>query len=68
MNILITGGAGFVGSHLARVLLRQKPRSHIYIIDDLSTWRISNIEDIINDKRIHFLWVLLRMRCYQGMS
>lgn len=41
MNILLTGGAGFVGSHLADLLL---PRGHrVHVIDDLSTGAIANI-------------------------
>lgn len=40
MNILITGGAGFIGSNLARYLLDQPDVSGICIIDDLSTDRV----------------------------
>jgi UDP-glucose 4-epimerase len=44
MRALITGGAGFVGSHLAEELLR---RGHsVSIIDDLSTGAIDNIEHL----------------------
>jgi len=38
---LITGGAGFIGSHLAEYLLAQG--NHVWVIDNLSTGRISNI-------------------------
>jgi UDP-glucose 4-epimerase len=41
MNVLITGGAGFVGSHLAEALLQRG--QHVTIIDDLSTGRMENI-------------------------
>lgn len=41
MKILITGGAGFVGSHLADKLISQG--HHVTVIDDLSTGRYSNI-------------------------
>lgn len=44
MNILITGGAGFIGSHLAEALLEAGHRVHI--IDDLSTGSVRNIEAI----------------------
>ena len=41
MRILITGGAGFVGSHLAEALLAA--RHDVFILDDLSTGSIDNI-------------------------
>lgn len=48
MNVLITGGAGFVGSHLSETLLA---RGHnVFVVDDLSTGSISNIEPLKNKK------------------
>ena len=41
MNYLITGGAGFIGSHLAEKLLSNG--EIVSIIDDLSTGSIDNI-------------------------
>ena len=44
MRYLITGGAGFVGSHLAEELLH---RGHeVHVVDDLSTGSIKNIEHL----------------------
>jgi len=40
MNILITGGAGFIGSHLSEKLCK---KHKVTIIDNFSTGRISNI-------------------------
>jgi nucleoside-diphosphate-sugar epimerase len=44
MRYLITGGAGFIGSHLAETLLRQG--HEVVIIDDLCTGSIHNIENL----------------------
>jgi len=47
MRILITGGAGFIGSHLSEALLEMG--EEVYIIDDLSTGSIDNI-NLLRDK------------------
>lgn len=44
MRVLITGGAGFIGSHLAEVYL--KKGDEVYIIDDLSTGSLENINHL----------------------
>jgi UDP-glucose 4-epimerase len=51
MKIIITGGAGFIGSHLADFLLNKDYK--VIIIDDLSTGNIDNINHVIN--RIDFI-------------
>lgn len=43
MRCLITGGAGFIGSHLARTLA---PEHEIVVLDDLSTGKPSNLEGL----------------------
>jgi UDP-glucose 4-epimerase len=47
MRFLITGGAGFIGSHLAEALLAQGDRVHI--LDDLSTGSIDNVRHLKPD-------------------
>ena len=52
MKALITGGAGFIGSHLAEALLDRG--DEVTIIDDLSTGRFENIEHLTSNPRFHF--------------
>lgn len=52
LTFLITGGAGFIGSHLADLLLEQGHR--VLAIDDLSTGSIDNIRHILNHPNFHF--------------
>jgi len=53
MKALITGGAGFVGSHLAECLLAQGHEVHV--IDNLSTGSIENIEPLKGRAQFHYL-------------
>jgi UDP-glucose 4-epimerase len=52
MKALITGGAGFVGSHLAEALLARGDT--VYLLDNLSTGSIENIEHLKADQRFHY--------------
>lgn len=52
-KILITGGAGFIGSHLADALLERG--NEVFVIDDLSTGSLRNIEHLENNKRFHLV-------------
>lgn len=47
MRVFITGGAGFIGSHLAERLLARGDQ--VLILDDLSTGQMENIEHLIGD-------------------
>ncbi|MFQ5900067.1 MAG: GDP-mannose 4,6-dehydratase [Thermodesulfobacteriota bacterium] len=52
MKILITGGAGFIGSHLAEMFLGKG--DEVFVIDDLSTGSIENIEYLKEKKGFHY--------------
>jgi len=52
MRFLITGGAGFIGSHLAEELLARGHRVHI--LDDLSTGSIDNVRHLKADPRFSY--------------
>jgi UDP-glucose 4-epimerase len=52
MKALITGGAGFVGSHLAEALLGRGDEVHV--IDNLSTGAIENVEHLKGNPRFHY--------------
>jgi UDP-N-acetylglucosamine 4-epimerase len=55
MNILITGGAGFIGSNLAEQLLQDKRVSMVRILDNLSTGTTKNIESFKSNDRFQFV-------------
>lgn len=52
-DVLVTGGAGFIGSHLCEKLIHSG-RS-VCVLDDLSTGRLSNIEKLLDNDNFHFI-------------
>ncbi len=52
MRVLITGGAGFIGSHLAEALLARGDA--VDIIDDLSTGSMANIDRLKENRRFSY--------------
>ena len=52
MRVFITGGAGFIGSHLADASLARG--DEVFILDDLSTGSIDNIRHLRDNPRFHY--------------
>ena len=56
MKILITGGAGFIGYHLARVLLQKSIIEEIYIIDNFSRGVMDeDFSRLLEKEKVHFI-------------
>jgi UDP-N-acetylglucosamine 4-epimerase len=55
MNVLLTGGAGFIGSNLVEALLQDARIQKVRVLDNLSTGNIKNIEAFLNDARFQFV-------------
>jgi UDP-glucose 4-epimerase len=54
LRYLITGGAGFIGSHLSESLLERG--DEVYVLDDLSTGSVENIRGLKNHPRFHYIF------------
>jgi UDP-glucose 4-epimerase len=52
LRVLITGGAGFIGSHLAEALLSRG--DEVFVLDNLSTGSIDNIGHLKGQPRFHY--------------
>ena len=53
MKVLVTGGAGYIGSHLCDALIRRG--ANVTVLDNLSTGRMANIEHLSGHSRFRFV-------------
>ena len=59
-KIVITGGAGFIGSHICEEIFEKFPKSKIVIIDKLTyAGKKKYLKEIINSKRVKFFREIL---------
>lgn len=55
MKILITGGAGFIGSNIVKELLLENNVSKVRVLDNLSTGLIDNIKEFTTNPKFEFI-------------
>ena len=56
MNILITGGAGFIGSHVVRLFVEKYPNYSIFNLDALTyAGNLENLKDVENKSNYLFI-------------
>ena len=56
MNILVTGGAGFIGCNLVRYLRREMPQARVTVLDKLTyAGSRENLADVIDNPRLTFI-------------
>jgi len=70
-KVIVTGGAGFIGSHIAEELLKLKAK--VIIIDDLSSGKIENIKYLSKIGNLEFIQgsirdIVLLNNCFSGVD
>ena len=53
MRVIVTGGAGYIGSHLVDALIKQG--DEVLVIDNLSTGKIENLRHLLGQPAFHFI-------------
>lgn len=54
-KILVTGGAGFIGSHIVDALLKRADVAFVRVLDNLATGKIKNIEHNFSNEKFEFI-------------
>ena len=54
MNIVLTGGSGFIGSHLSKELLKDS-ENKLIVVDNLLTGNLDNIQNLLDHENATFI-------------
>jgi UDP-glucose 4-epimerase len=54
-NYFIAGGAGFIGSHLVRKILREEPKSHVVVFDNFSSGKTWHLSEVLQNKNLKII-------------
>lgn len=66
MNILITGGAGFIGSHLSDFLISKKEIKKVVVLDNIEDGSLKNL--IVSKKSKKFIFYRADIRNYKKIK
>ncbi|WP_235299273.1 SDR family oxidoreductase [Portibacter marinus] len=67
-KVLLTGGAGFIGSNILDAMLQDDRISFVRVLDNLSTGKRGNIEEFMDQPKFEFMWGDIREynTCYDA--
>jgi len=55
MKVLVTGGAGFIGSNLVKSLIQDQRISKVKVLDNLETGNLTNLASVLGNKKFEFI-------------
>ena len=54
-SVLVSGGAGFIGSHIVELLLSRKEVERVLVVDNFFTGKLDNLKPFLKDKRLKII-------------
>lgn len=55
MKYIVIGGAGFIGSHVAKRLIAEEANAQIFVYDNFSSGKKEHLREILGDSRLHII-------------